>query len=399
MRIGYFDCFSGAAGDMILAAMIDAGCDAEVLADIIRRLQLPEVALHTERVKRHGIAATHVRVEVGPAAQKKHRHLHHIVQIIDAAGLPPRVAQRAKDIFQRLAEAEAFVHNSTIEKVHFHEVGAADAIVDIVCAAAGIDLLGLDELHCSPIPTGNGTVRCEHGIMPVPAPATARLLIGVPLAPCEEMGELTTPTGAAILTTLATRFGSLPNMKMTAIGCGAGTRDSETRANILRLMVGEVATDAATSDTVLVLEAQLDDVNGQVLAHACEQVLRAGALDAYITPIMMKKGRPGHLLTVLGHPSDHERLEGLLFRETPTLGVRRYTAQRAKLAREHQSVQTPNGAIRIKIGRQNGEVIQAWPEYEDCAAVAAAANRPLREVQQEALRIWHSQHSGERLVS
>jgi hypothetical protein len=369
----------------------------EALRDVVRRLQLPEVSLHTERVKRQGIAATYVRVEVGPAAQKKHRHLHHIVQIVDAAGLPAEVAERAKRIFQRLAEAEAAVHNTTVEKVHFHEVGAADAIVDIVCAAAGVQMLGLDDIQCSPIPTGNGTVRCEHGIMPVPAPATARLLVGVPLAGCDEMGELTTPTGAAILTTLASRFGSLPSLALRAVGCGAGTRDSATRANILRLFVGETADwDATTSDTVVVLEAQLDDTNGQVLAHACEQLLRAGALDAYITPIIMKKGRPGHLLTALARPADREAIESLIFRELPTLGVRRTEARRAKLAREHVSVQTRFGPIRIKLGGRGGPFEQAWPENEDCVAAAVGADVPLRVVQQEALRVWYSQHSFQR---
>ncbi|MBL8878310.1 MAG: nickel pincer cofactor biosynthesis protein LarC [Phycisphaerales bacterium] len=393
MRIGYFDCFSGAAGDMILAALIDAGCDPEALRDVVRRLALPEVTIDAERVKRHGIAATYVRVNVGPAAQKKHRHLHHIVQIIDAAGLSAAVADRAKRIFLRLAEAEAHVHNTTIEKVHFHEVGAADAIVDIVCVSAAVELLGLDRIECSPIPTGSGTVRCEHGVMPVPAPATARLLIDAPIAACDETGELTTPTGAAVLTTLAKRFGGPPNMTVRAIGCGAGTRDGVTRPNIMRLLIGEQASDAATTDTVIVLEAQIDDANGQVLAYACEQLLRAGALDAYITPIMMKKGRPAHLLTVLGTPGDYDRLEAVIFRETPTLGVRRTEAQRTKLARHIDTVQTSAGSIRVKVANRDGRS-QAWPEYDDCAAAAASSNRPLREIQDEALRIWHSHHFG-----
>lgn len=395
MRIGYFDCFSGAAGDMILAAMIDAGCDADALRDVIRKLALPEVTLHTERVKRHGIATTYVRVDVGPAAKKKHRHLHHIVQIIDAAGLSAAVADRAKRVFQRLAEAEALVHNTTVEKVHFHEVGAADAIVDIVCASAGFELLGLDRVECSPIPTGSGTVRCEHGIMPVPAPATAQLLINAPIAACDETGELTTPTGAAILTSFAARFGGPPNMTLRGVGCGAGTRDGVTRPNIIRLLIGELAsTDAATTDSVIVLEAQLDDASGQTLAYTCEQLLRAGALDAYITPIMMKKGRPAHLLTVLCEPANRERLEAVIFCETPTLGIRRTESQRAKLARQHETVQTAVGPIRVKIAQQPGRPPRAWPEYNDCAAAAANSNRPLREIQEEALRIWNSKHSG-----
>lgn len=292
MRIGYFDCFSGAAGDMILAALIHAGCPLPALQDVVKRLRLPGVTLRAQRVQQGGLAATRVRVE--PGSPKSHRHLPEILSIISAADLSTRVTERATAVFKRLAEAEAAVHGTSVDAIHFHEVGAADAIVDIVGACAGLQLLELDRIVCSPIPTGYGTVTCDHGVMPVPAPATAELLKGVPLADCDEPMELTTPTGAAILTTLASDFGPLPPMRIASVGYGAGSRVSKTRPNILRLLVGE-ATDAtaAEHDQVVVLEAAVDDATGQAVAYACERLLAAGALDAHIVPIIMKKGRAG----------------------------------------------------------------------------------------------------------
>jgi hypothetical protein len=335
----------------------------------------------------------HVRVEVGLDAPKKHRHLHQITAIIDAARLPPAVAVDAKHIFQRLAAAEAQVHATTIEKVHFHEVGATDAIVDIVCACAALHELGIEAVHCSAIPTGHGTVRCEHGVMPVPAPATANLLAGVPLAACEEPGELTTPTGAAILTTLSRSFGPPPDMIVRSIGYGAGAREGRTRPNVLRVLIAESAAAAAEElDLVAVLEAQVDDAPGQVVAHAAERALAEGALDAYIVPIIMKKGRPGQLLTVLCRPPDAEKLADVLFRETTTFGVRRATLARRKLARHHMTVETAYGSIRVKVGRRGGAVVQAWPEYEDCAAAALRAGVALRDVQQAALAAFGQAH-------
>lgn len=393
MRIAYFDCFSGAAGDMILAALLDAGCPLGPLQQAVQALNLPGVTLRAEKVKRGGIAATHVRVDVGAEAQEKHRHLHHITAMIDAARLAPPVADAAKRVFQRLAAAEAQVHATTIEKVHFHEVGAADAIVDIVCACAALHELRIEAVHCSAVPTGHGTVRCEHGIMPVPAPATANLLAGVPLAACDEPGELTTPTGAAILTTLSRSFGPPPEMTIRAIGYGAGTREGRTRPNVLRVLVADSAAAVADEqDVVVVLEAQVDDAPGQVVGHAVERALSEGALDAYIVPIIMKKGRPGQLLSVLCSPADADKMEDVLFRETTTFGVRRATLARHKLAREHVSVQTPFGAIRVKVGRRGGAVVQAWPEYEDCAAAAQRSGAALRDVQRAALAAYGQSH-------
>ncbi len=398
MKIAYIDCFSGVAGDMLLAALLDAGVPLELFQQTVARLNVPEVSLSAEKVKKQGIAATHVRVHLDPAAPKKHRHLHHIIKIIDAADQPTGVAENAKRIFARLAEAEALVHATTVEKVHFHEVGAADAIVDIVCAAAGFAYLRIDKVVCSPIPTGSGTVTCDHGVMPVPAPATAQLLRNVPIASCDETGELATPTGVAIVTTLATSFGSLPALTLGAIGVGAGTRDGKTRPNIVRILIGNESAETPHAglehDEVTILEAQLDDCTGQSLAFAAERLLEAGALDAYITPIIMKKGRPGQLLTVLCGGSDATRLEWLILQQTTTFGVRRSTAQRVKLIRTHETVGTGFGPIRVKIGRVGDQRVQAWPEYEDCAAAAKAGGVALNEVQQEALRALAAKTNG-----
>ncbi|MCH8805826.1 MAG: nickel pincer cofactor biosynthesis protein LarC [Planctomycetes bacterium] len=392
MRIGYFDCFCGAAGDMILGALVDAGCPLPALQETVAALKLPGVSLSAEKVDQKGIAATRVTVAVGPEPRKKHRHLPEIVSIIDRAGLKPRVADGAKTIFGRLAEAEATVHNTAVEKVHFHEVGAADAIVDIVCACAGLALLEIERVICSPIPTGRGTVTCEHGVMPIPAPATTLLLKGVPLADCDEPGELTTPTGAAILTTLADRFGPLPPMCIEAAGYGAGTRTGRTRANFLRLIIGETdAQESRETDAVCLLEAQVDDATGQVVAYACERLLEDGALDAYVVPIIMKKGRPGQLLTVLCRPDDVAALEAVMFRETTTLGIRRHACQRTKLARELVSVESRYGPIRVKVASQGGATLRVWPEYEDCAAAARRGAVSLRDVQQAALKAYEEQ--------
>jgi hypothetical protein len=394
MRCGYFDCFSGAAGDMILAALLHAGLSLDALREIVARLRLPGVELHAQRVSRGGLAATHVSVQVGDEACRHHRHLPDIEQIIAQAGFSPAVTARALRVFTRLAEAEATVHGIPVEQVHFHEVGAADAIVDIVGACAGIEALGLAQIICSPIATGSGTVQCAHGVLPVPAPATAELLRGVPLAACDEPAELTTPTGAAILTTLADSFGPLPTMRIASIGYGAGTRQNCSRPNVLRLLIGELTPpNPHEEDRVTVLETQMDDAPGQTLAFAAQRLLQAGALDVYLVPIVMKKGRPGQLVTVLCRPEDVAALEDVLFAETTTLGVRQYECLRHKLAREHDSVTTRFGVIRVKVGRRAGQVCQVRPEYEDCASAACESGVPLRAVQEAALQAWAEQHA------
>ena len=392
MRFAYFDCFSGAAGDMILGGLVHAGLQLSVLHDVIARLELPGVELAVARAARGGIAATHVEVKIGEAARQRHRHLPYILAMIRGAGLPRAAASNAVRVFERLAGAEALVHGVSVEQVHFHEVGAADAIVDVVGACVGLDALGVDVVVCSPIPTGHGTVTCEHGVMPVPAPATAELLRGVPLATCDERHELTTPTGAAILTTLAKSFGPLPAMAVDAIGYGAGTRENRSRPNFLRVLVGEATEAGDEADQVVVLEAQMDDSTGQALAYAIERVLEAGALDAFIVPITMKKGRPGQLLTVLSHPDGVPALEDVILAETTTLGVRRHTCARRKLARERESVTTRFGTVRVKTGQRGDRVVKAWPEFEDCATAAKRCGVALRTVQDAALQEWNKRH-------
>lgn len=391
MTIAYFDCFSGIAGDMLLAALLDAGVPLERFQDTIRALGLAEATLSVERVKRHGISANRVCVALDPAAPQKHRHLSHIVKIINAALLPPRVAADAIRIFTRLAEAEARVHETTVEKVHFHEVGAADAIIDIVCTCVGLAHLGVDTVVCSPIPTGSGTVTCDHGVMPVPAPATAQLLRGVPIAACDEPGELATPTGVAIAATLASAFGPPPSMILAAVGVGSGSREGKTRPNIMRVLIGEATSlGASEREQVTVLEAQVDDATGQAIAFALENALAAGAFDAFAVPIIMKKGRPGILLTLLCAPGRAAEFETLLLTQTPTFGVRHSSIGRVKLARSHLTVATKYGAIRLKLGRRGDAIVHVAPEYEDCAAAARQAGAALEDVQKAALAAYNA---------
>jgi len=396
MRIAYFDCFSGASGDMILGALLDAGLDLDVLRGDLASLGVGGYSLSAERIRKQGFAATQFEVHI-EAADKPHRHLKHIREIIEKGRLPDLVRQRAMAIFTKLAEAEADAHGTSVEKVHFHEVGAIDSIVDIVGASLALDRLGIEEVYCSPIPTGNGTLQCEHGVMPVPAPATARLLKGVPLAACEEMSELTTPTGAAILTTVARSFGPLPAMVIDRVGVGAGKREGKTRPNILRVLIGE-ALSAGTfddeSDEVLVLEANLDDATGEVVGHVYDVLFSAGALDVYSSPIYMKKNRPATLLTVLAPPSLRETIESILFAETTTFGIRSHPASRHKLARTFETVETGFGPVRIKVGRRQGSVVTASPEFEDCREAARLASRPLRDIMDLAMRIWRSKNGG-----
>lgn len=385
--IGYFDCFSGAAGDMILSAMLSAGLPEDHLRSELAKLNVGGYQLEIKPIKKQGFAA--VKVDVHINDKPAHRHLHHITKIIDDSSLPDSIKSRSKNIFTRLAEAEAKVHGTTIEKVHFHEVGAIDAIVDVVGACIGVEALGLTRIVCSPIPTGSGTVKCDHGIMPVPAPATAELLRGIPIAECAEQGELLTPTGAAILGTLAEGFGPLPPMVTDRIGYGAGTRDGKTRANIIRLFVGQPAgkTDLL-EDHVFVLETNLDDATGQQVGYAIDALFSAGALDVFSLPIQMKKNRPGILLSVIADPAEVDACEAVLFTHTPTFGVRRQSWSRRKLDRRIETVATQYGDIRIKLGLRGGDVCIVAPEYDDCAAAAEKYNAPLREIAFEAESTW-----------
>jgi uncharacterized protein (TIGR00299 family) protein len=380
MRVAHFDCFSGISGDMTLAALIDAGVDLEAIEAGLASLGLP-IRIEVEKVKRNGIAATYVNIDAPD--QETQRHLPDVEEIVGRGKLTDRQRALAMKIFRRLAEAEAAVHGLPVEKVHFHEVGALDSIADIVGAAIGLDLLGAERYTSRSVPPGSGSVKCAHGIMPVPAPATAVLLKGVPLAKAPVTGELVTPTGAAILTAVVAEYTEQPAMTIERIGVGAGKRDPWEQPNVLRLFVGEAAESPSgnpeETDRVWLLETNIDDVPAEVVGYCFEQLLAAGALDVFAIPIQMKKNRPGVLLSVLAQEALIPALEAVLFRETATFGVRRSPALRTKLRREAVTVETPFGPVRAKRGWRDGLSVLT-PEYEDCARVARERGVPLREV-------------------
>jgi uncharacterized protein (TIGR00299 family) protein len=442
MRVAYLDCFSGISGDMFLGALVDAGVSAKLLEDTVAALDIG-ARLEISRVVRGGISATKVDVyshgekdlprEVFWEQQGRdhaHEHAHHdqdegvwrrgsapprtgqspvptqhgyngaharglneIRRIIEKATISSTAKATAIRIFETLGEAEAEIHNTSVEQVHFHEVGAVDAMVDIVCAAVGAESLGVQEWVCSPLNVGGGTVKCAHGTLPVPGPATLKLLQDAPVYSSGPQVELVTPTGAAIVKTLSTRFAPFPAMKIEKAGYGAGTRDFPDHPNLLRLTIGEAvpSDEASTSrntsnERITVLEANLDDLSPQVLAYAMERLLAEGALDVFSVPVQMKKSRPGALLTVLAKMEDANRLTKTIFAETTTLGVRRREEQRQTLARRWETVDTTWGPVRIKIANLNGTVSNYAPEYEDCRTLAEAQHVPLRTVMQEAIQ-------------
>jgi uncharacterized protein (TIGR00299 family) protein len=386
MKLAYFDCFSGISGDMTLGALVDAGCAVEQLREGLRGLQVPGWDLTAEKVWKNGMAATYVKVLTED--QTKHRSLSAIMEILQKSRLAPAVREQAAAIFQKLGEAEARVHDVPLERIHFHEVGAVDAIVDIVGACIGFEVLGIEKFACSALNVGGGTAKMAHGVLPVPAPATARLLTGKPTYSNGVQKELVTPTGAAIVATLCDAFGPQPAMSVSAIGYGAGTADLEGQPNVLRIMVGEAAekTVAGFDEEIAVIEANLDDMNPQIYGYFLEKALGAGALDVYTTPVQMKKNRPGTLLTVLCKPQDTNTLMSLIFAETTTFGARTYRAQRRVLPREWVSVATEYGDVRIKVSRVNGRILHVAPEYDDCRKLAVEKNVPLQKVIAEAMR-------------
>jgi uncharacterized protein (TIGR00299 family) protein len=371
-KICYFDAFSGLSGDMLVGALADAGADTGA---IIAALESMETGAQFafERLKRRDVGAMKFRVTVAETA--KHRHLPGILKMIDRVEMPERAKKNAAAVFERLGEAEAGVHQTPIEKVHFHEVGAADSIADIVGACLGLELLEIEKIYCSPVNVGSGTVNTEHGVLPVPAPATALLLRDRPIYSRGPALELTTPTGAALMTTLAAGFGAMPAMRVSKVGYGAGDKDFKEHANVLRVMVG-TASGATEATTVSVIEANLDDSSPQVVGYALERLLEAGALDATVTSIQMKKGRPGVLLRVIAAPEKQEELAGLVFAETSTLGLRIYAAERRVQERTWVDVHTPHGKIRMKVGGDGSFA----PEYEDCRTIALATGVPLKQI-------------------
>ncbi len=423
MKIAYLECFSGISGDMFLGALIDAGVPVKVLEDAVAALDVG-AKLQISRVNRSGISATKVDVidvartllsakDAGHRHEHEHQterpgrtgvsapheqHHHHdhahgrslkkIKQIIGQSRISDSAKRTAIAIFQALGEAEAKIHNSDIEKIHFHEVGAVDAMVDIVCATVGVEALGVDEIVCSPLNVGGGTVECAHGKFPVPAPATLELLQGAPVYSSGVQAELVTPTGAAIVKTIAKKFGSFPSMKNSKAGYGAGSRDFSGHPNVLRLTVGESGDAKTAADSVVVLESNLDDLNPQVFGYVMDRLLEEGALDVFAVPVQMKKNRPGTLLTVLCAPGDAEKLSKIIFAETTTLGVRRRDEQREVLARHWVTVSTQWGDVRIKVASMNGAITHYAPEYEDCRRIAGENKVTLKIVMNEAMEAY-----------
>jgi pyridinium-3,5-bisthiocarboxylic acid mononucleotide nickel chelatase len=438
MRIAYLDCFSGMSGDMFLGALIDAGVSAKLLEDTVAALNVG-ARLEISKVNRSGITATKVDVLVhgerelpreefwASEAARSHPHSHEhahadphshssgktragaptvhehshdhehsrslteIKRIIHAAPISDAARKTAIQIFEALGAAEAKIHNMSVESVHFHEVGAVDAMVDIVGAAVGAEALQVDEIVCSPLNVGGGTVKCAHGTFPVPAPATVELLQGAPVFSSGIQAELLTPTGAAIVKTLASRFGAFPGMKIEKSGYGAGTRDFPGHANVVRITIGESVSGIAaktSSEMITVLEANLDDLNPQVFGYVLDRLLAEGALDVFSMPVQMKKNRPGMLLTVLCKPEDEPRLSEIIFAETTTLGVRQRQEQRRTLMRRWVSVATPWGEVRMKVASMNGTITNYAPEYEDCRRIASEHQVPLKTVMQEAAQAY-----------
>jgi uncharacterized protein (TIGR00299 family) protein len=386
MKLEYFDCFSGISGDMTLGALVDAGVSLHHLRGQLRGIEVTGWEISSEKVWKNGMSSTYVKVKTED--QSKHRSLNAILEILQNSKLSPRVREQAAAIFRKLGEAEASVHDVPIEKIHFHEVGAVDAIVDIVGACIGFEALAIEQFACSPLNVGGGTAKMAHGVLPVPAPATAKLLQGKPTYSNGVEKELVTPTGAAIVATLCSSFGPQPPMSVSAIGYGAGTADLEGQPNVVRIMIGEAAekTVAGFDEEISVIEANLDDMNPQIYGYFQEKALAAGALDVYTTPVQMKKNRPGILLTLLCRPHDTAALMDLVFAETTTFGARTYRAQRRTLPRESVNVHTQFGDVRVKISRVNGHIRHAAPEFEDCKKLAEQKHVPLRQVMDEAKR-------------
>ncbi|MEX2661103.1 MAG: nickel pincer cofactor biosynthesis protein LarC, partial [Vicinamibacterales bacterium] len=392
----YFDCFSGASGDMVLGALLDLGLPLEDVRGALGSLAVDLGGISARRVLRAGVSATKFEVlapgqaphphdhEPHPHDPEPHPHDHHSLTEIRAAigrsALSPGGRDRAMHLFERLAEAEAAIHAVPIEQIHLHEVGAVDSIVDIVGAVYGLEQLGADRIVSSPLNVGGGTVRCAHGVFPVPAPATARLLQGVPVYAGDVQMELVTPTGALLVTGYAGSYGPIPAMTIERIGYGAGDRDPKRHPNVLRLIVGDAAPDGHARRVVEIV-CEIDDMNPQLFGPLMDQLHHAGALDVFYAPVQMKKNRPGTLVTVLARPEDRERLSGILFAETTTIGVRYQEMLRECLEREVVTVATPVGDVRFKVATRGGRVLNAAPEFDDCARIAAERGLPVKDVQ------------------
>ncbi|MDR4509646.1 MAG: nickel pincer cofactor biosynthesis protein LarC [Candidatus Brocadiaceae bacterium] len=388
MKTVYFDCFSGVSGDMTLGAFVDAGLDINLLQEQLALLKLDNYEISAEKVKRAGIAGTRVHIKIlsreqlqssGASKHSTHLSLSGIQKIIEKSTLHQDIKSNSIKIFCRLAAVEAKVHNTSIEEVHFHEVGAMDSIMDIVGSAIALQYFGIKKVYFSPIPTGSGYVACEHGTFPVPAPATAELLKTYQLKSVHVEKELTTPTGAAILTTLGTGLHTNPEMRISYIGYGAGSYDNPSIPNLLRIFIGETAV-SNESDEMWIVETNIDDMSGEVLGYAMEKLFEAGAVDVYLTPIQMKKGRPGTMISAIVSEPYLPAIELLFFQQTTTFGIRKYKVARTILTRESRALDCQWGKIQVKIGKLNNEVTSFSPEYEDCKRVAEEQGIPLKQV-------------------
>jgi len=380
----YLEPVGGISGDMFLAAALDLGVSRSALEQGLGTLQLPGWRLVTTAAQRHGLTGVHLQVVVESPVPSGHRPLSEILRLVSASQLPERARSRAAAVFQALGQVEASIHGVAVEEVEFHEVGAVDSILDVCGAALALELLGDPDLYCAPLPLGSGSVQTAHGRMPVPAPATLELLAGLPVR-FEGVGELTTPTGAALVRVLA-RPTPPPPLVVQRVGYGIGTREMADRPNVLRATLGQPSADV--EGATFVLEANLDDCSPQLLGQLVEQLLAAGALDAWVVPATMKKGRPGHLLGALVGAGGREALVQLVLRESTTLGVRTFAVERTTLARHHVSVETRYGPVRIKVGTLGAEVLNAAPEYEDVRALAEVARVPVKQVWAEALTAY-----------
>ncbi len=399
MKLLYLDCFAGISGDMFLGALLDLGVSEDALRAELSKLQLPGYQISSRRVIKQNISATKFDVVtmIEPALHRSAATTHHehrgyseIIAIIDKSGLSSVVKERAQRVFRRIGEVEAKIHGIPLEKVHFHEIGAVDSIVDIVGACIAVEALRVDEIQASPPRLGSGFVETAHGRFPVPAPATLELLKGIPVQSSSDPVELVTPTGAALLAEFSAKFGPMPAMSIEKIGYGAGSRDLNKAPNVLRAVLGQSAEDSrrhTEADSVAVIETNIDDMNPQLFGEVMEQVLAAGALDVFLTPVQMKKNRPGTLLTVLCERNHVDALAELLLTHTTSFGVRVHEAQRRKLAREMVTVKTKFGDIEVKIGRLGGKIVQRSPEFDSCQQAAARFNVGVKDVYSEAARV------------
>jgi len=418
----YFDCFSGISGDMVLGALVDAGLPIARLKEALGSLAVDDYHVHAEKVLRAGVSATKFLVHDHDHAHHEHHHHDHpaspeprvpshshqhphrslaeICALIDTSALSPAGRDRAKALFQRLAEAEAAIHDMPVEKVHLHEVGALDSIIDIVGAVFGLEWLGADEIMSSPLNVGGGMVQSAHGYFPVPAPATVKLLGSAPVYSGAVQKELVTPTGALLVSSYATSFGPIPAMTIEHVGYGAGDNDFPGTPNVLRILVGcaspaasgfsPTGTESAPGERVVVIECEIDDMNPQLFGVAMDRLYAGGALEVFYVPVQMKKNRPGTLLTVVAPPQLRSTLSEIIFKETTTIGVRYGELDRECLRREHVTVRTPVGDVRMKLAWRDGRLVNAVPEFDDCNTLAAANNLPVKEVQLLAVKAFDS---------